>query len=252
MLGNLWKFDLRNASPAAWTATLLFSARAGGGTGAVQPITGGIGVATDSKTNKRWLFFGTGRLLTTADGSDLSANAQGMYGIIDDGTGTAVAYSDLVQRSLTGTGVTRAADATAVLPTGRKGWYINLPGAGERIVQDAQVVSNVLVTASMMPTGNGCDSSGTGYINAVDAFTGASTGSPFFDTNGDGTTNSSDGAVGSMNYGVGIPTLPIIFPGRLVVGGTGGSSGGGAQAPPSPAILSSTWNRVSWREIRQD
>src|SRR5690606_35100305 len=147
---------------------------------------------------------------------------------------------------------TRTADAKAVLPQGMKGWYINLPGAGERIVQDVQVVSNVLVTASMIPTGTGCDSGGTGYINAVDAFTGTSTGSSFFDTNGDGKVDASDGVAGSMNYGVGLPTVPIVFPGRIVVGGTGGTGGGGANGPGGGPNKGNSWIRVSWREIRVD
>ncbi|MDQ7993811.1 MAG: hypothetical protein REI45_14165, partial [Propionicimonas sp.] len=230
--------------------TLLFSAKANAGAGAVQPITGGIGVATDPKTRKRWVFFGTGRFLTTSDAADKTANAQGMYGIIDEGA--QVAYADLQARSLTGTGTTRTADTKAALTSGKKGWYIPLPGAGERIVQDTQVVSNVLITASMLPSGTGCDSSGTGYVNAVDAFTGTSTGQSFFDTNGDGVVNASDTVAGSMNYGVGMPTAPLIFPGRLVVGGTGGSSGGGAGAPGGGPNQRSTWIRVSWRETRQD
>jgi type IV pilus assembly protein PilY1 len=249
MLGNLWKFNLTTTDPTK-EKTLLFSAKANGGAGAVQPITGGIGVATDPKTRKRWVFFGTGRFLTTSDAADKTANAQGMYGIIDGGE--QVAYADLQARSLTGTGTTRTADTKAALTSGKKGWYIPLPGEGERIVQDTQVVSNVLVTASMLPSGTGCDSSGTGYVNAVDAFTGTSTGQSFFDTNGDGVVNASDTVAGSMNYGVGMPTAPMIFPGRLVVGGTGGSSGGGAGAPGGGPNQRSTWSRVSWRETRQD
>ncbi len=251
MLGNVWKFDLTDSNSSNWKAIKLFTAKANGGTGAVQPITSGIAVATDPRTFNRWVFFGTGRFLTTADAEDKSANAQGMYGFIDEDT--KVEYGDLEPRGLTGTGTTRVFDKKvgSALPAGKKGWYVNLPGAGERIVQDAQVESNVLVTASMIPTGGGCDAGGSGYINAVDAFTGTSTGSSYFDLDGDGTTTDEtvNGIpVGSVDYGVGMPTLPVLFPGRIVVGGTGGGGGG----PGEGEKFRNSWNRVTWREIRQE
>lgn len=256
MLGNVWKFDLTDSSSANWTKTKLFSAKSNGGAGAAQPITAAVAVATDPRTFKRWLFFGTGRFLTTADAEDKSANAQGMYGLIDEDI--EIAYSALEQRGLTGTGTTRAFDTKATLPAGKKGWYVNLPGDGERIVQDVQIESNVLVTASMIPTGDGCEAGGSGYINAVDAFTGTSTGKSYFhiDVNGDGVVDANDtvngNSVGSVNYGVGMPTLPILFPGRIVVGGTGGDGGGGGGAAGGGRKFANTWSRVTWREIRQD
>ncbi|MDI1252038.1 PilC/PilY family type IV pilus protein [Thermomonas sp.] len=253
-LGNVWKFDLTSATASNWTATKLFTAKAGGGSGAVQPITGGVTVATDPRTYKRWVFFGTGSYMTNSEASDKTQNAQGMYGIIDQGA--AVAYSDLVARGIANTGATqdgfdvRTFDAKADLPAGKLGWYVSLPGKGERIVVDAQVVSNILVTASMIPDGNGCEGGGTGYINALDAFTGTSTGKSLFDLNNDGsTTDTVIGGVpiGSVNFGVGMPTLPIMLDGKLIVGGTNAG-----ESPGSGGITNKTWARVSWREIRGD
>ncbi|HQY49405.1 MAG TPA: PilC/PilY family type IV pilus protein [Thermomonas sp.] len=254
-LGNVWKFDLTNASPSSWTATKLFTAKSNDGTGAVQPITGGVTVATDPKTYKRWVFFGTGSFLTITEGDDKTASTQGMYGFMDDGA--AVTYSDLKKRGVNNTGATqdgypvRTFDAKADLDSGKKGWYLTLPGKGERIVQDAQLVANILVTASMIPEGDACDASGTGYINALDAFTGTSAGSSFFDLDGDGsTTDSAIGGVpvGSVNFGVGMPTLPIFLDGKLIVGGTNAGSG----SPGAGGISKKSWSRVSWREIRSD
>jgi type IV pilus assembly protein PilY1 len=253
-LGNVWKFDLTDASASNWTATKLFTAKSNDGTGAVQPITGGVTVATDPKTYKRWVMFGTGSFMTTTEAADKTASTQGMYGFVDDGT--AVAYTDLVKRGVNNTGATqdgypvRTFDSKSDLPTGKKGWYLTLPGAGERIVQDAQLVSNLLVTASMIPEGNGCEAGGTGYINALDAFTGTSAGSSFFDLDGDGsTTDSVVGGVpvGSVNFGVGMPTLPIFLDGKLIVGGTNAGN-----KPGSGGISGKSWGRVSWREIRSD
>ena len=253
-LGNIWKFDMRDATPSKWTSKKLFSAKASDGAGAVQPIMGALTVATDPKTFKRWVFFGTGSYLTATDADDKTSNAQGMYGIIDDDR--TLAYSELSKRSIINTGAmqdgypVRTFEAKADLPTGKWGWYLSLPGAGERIVQDAGLVANILVTASMIPEGDACEMSGSGYINAVDAFTGTSAGSSFFDLNGDGKTSDSvvSGVpVGSVNFGVGMPTMPIFLDGKLVVGGTNAGV-----KPGSGGISSKSWSRVSWREIRSD
>jgi len=112
------------------------------------------------------------------------------------------------------------------------------------------VVSSFLVTASMITAGDACGPDGSGYINAVDAFTGTSAGGSYFDLNNDGTTD--DTAVGgtlpigSVNVGIGMPTLPNLLRGMIVVGGTGGSS------LSSPKTQNPRWDRVSWREIRKD
>ena len=255
--GNVWKFDLTSSTPGSWTATKLFTA-VSDVTGQVQPITGGVTVGFDPKTYKRWVLFGTGRFLTLTDADDKTPLAQSMYGFVD--SGASVSMSDLQKRTIINTGATqdgypvRSFEAKADLPTNKKGWFVNLPANGERIVQDAQLVSNILVTASMVPDGNACESSGTGYINAVDAFTGTSAGKSFFDLNGDGNTGDSTIGgvpVGSVNFGVGMPTLPIFLDGRLIVGGTGGDNGGG-EKPGNGGIVTKTWSRVSWREIKGD
>lgn len=258
-LGNVWRFDLTSSSPSGWSATKLFTAKSNDGAGAVQPITGGVTVATDPATFKRWVFLGTGSFITTTEADDKTPLAQSMYGFIDDGTASVVAYSDLVKRTIGNTGATqdgypvRTFEAKSSLPDNKKGWFVNLPGNGERIVQDAQVVANILVTASMIPEGDACEASGTGYINALDAFTGTSAGSSFFDLDGDGKTDDTmvgGVPVGSVNFGVGMPTLPIFLDGKLVVGGTGGSVS--AEKPGAGGITRKSWGRVSWRELRAD
>ena len=249
MLGNIWKFDLTSATSSA---TRIFTATSG--TGTLQPISGALTVAVDPRTRKRWIFFGTGRFLTVEDADAETATVQSMYGIIEGET--VPTRANLTRRTVSspvdspeGYGV-RSFDAKAPLPDGSRGWYVDLP-RGERVVQDAQRVSNILVTASMMPTGDACEASGTGYINALDAFTGTSAGSSFFDLDGDGTTTDQtigDTPIGSVNYGVGMPTLPNILRGRLIVSGTGL----GTEEQEGSEITALRWDRVSWREIRSE
>ena len=114
-------------------------------------------------------------------------------------------------------------------------------------MQDPQLSANQLITASMMPSGDACGGGGSGYINALDAFTGTSSGTSYFDLDNDGTPdNAASGLpIGSVNYGVGMPTLPNILRGLMLVGGTDTT-----QPPANP--LRRGWDRVSWREIRQD
>lgn len=249
MLGNVWKFDLTDESPTEWSVMKLFEA------GATRPISGGVTLATHPVTNKRWIFFGTGRYLSSGDVSNTAT--QGMYGFMEDAD--TLYPADLTVRTLSVTSAmsngypVRAFQARTPLPPTSKGWYINLPESGERIVQDAQVVSTFLITASMIPTGDACESDGRGYINALDAFTGTSAGGSYFDLDGDGSTSDStvddgdgnDVPIGSINVGIGMPTLPNLARGRLFVCG----STGNCEDPPT---LRAQWERASWREIRRD
>lgn len=246
MLGNVWKFDLTEQNPASWEAERIFTAVDDEGN--PQPITSAPAIAIHPITNDRWVFFGTGRYLTVEDASSENVSVQSMYGFIDDGT--PVSRDDLTERTVAVVDEAageRAFETKSSLPAGSQGWYIDLPASGERIVQDAQVVSTFLVTASMMPSGNACDAGGSGFINALNAFTGTSAGGSYFDRDGDGDTSDEtvgDLPIGSINLGVGMPTLPNLLRGLLVAGGSGGGGPGGETTLPP------RWDRASWREIR--
>src|SRR5690606_26758336 len=157
MQGNVWKFDLSGDVAANWSATQLFTAV--DEDGLAQPISGGVTVAIHPLTNQRWVFFGTGRFMTTGDVA--STAVQSLYGFIDEDE--AVARTDLTRRTVQVTGTVegspvRGFESRTPLPAGSKGWYIDLPGRGERIIQDAQVVSTFLITASIIPSGDACES----------------------------------------------------------------------------------------------
>ena len=260
MLGNVWKFDLSAVASSSWGVAgnaPLFTAT--GPSGEVQPITGGITLALHPQSFKPWLFFGTGRMLTAGDLT--SKTVQTLYGFVEDGTPKtrSGAGANLTSRrtevstTLNGFPV-RAFEAKQALPSTDKGWYLDLmppsPGAaeGERVVSNAQLVGDVLVVSSVIPTADACQADGRGYINALDAFTGTSTGPSLFDLDGDGNFEDEvvGGAglpVGSVDLGVGMPTLPELLRGLAVVGGSAGNLG--------DIKIRETRNvgRVSWREV---
>jgi len=253
--GNVWKFDFTDKRG---TGSVAFSGKPLFATG--QPITADLALALNPQTGDRWIFVGTGSLLSKADLTDSSI--QSMYGLIDDGTGV-ISKSQLQQRTIDVVDVktgNRAFEPNGLLPSGKRGWYLDLskPTAGERVVNRPLVDGSALFFASIIPpTSNACDAGGKGYLNALDAFSGTSLKNPFFDANGDGVFNNADTltgssgekvAVGSMDPGIGMLTKPIIIrgPGRAIAV-VGGSLGGKADPPVNPP--GSAPQRVSWREI---
>ena len=253
--GNIWKFDFTTGTgKVAFSGKPLFTAETG------QSITADLALALNPQTGQRWVFVGTGSLLSKSDLTDVTV--QSMYALIDDGTGP-ITRSELQARKVdvvdpkTGD---RAFEPNGLLPSDKRGWYLNLdkPAQGERVVNRPLVDGTALFFASIIPpTSNACDVGGKGYLNALDAFSGTSLKNPFFDANGDGSFNNGDTltnsagqkvAVGSIDPGIGMLTKPIIIRGPgSAIAVVGGSQGGKADPPVNPP--GSAPQRVSWREI---
>ena len=267
--GNLWKFDIHDSNSSNWKVAFdgdpFFTAT--DSAGKAQPITAGLAIARDPATGKIWVFAGTGSFMTSADVSN--DDVQTMYGLIDVDDSDAAADAiggrdDLVQRSIIvaktqdGNDV-RGFESAGTMDPSKPGWYVDLdnPTEGERVVSNPRVRGAVLLFASMIPPQeNTCDAGGTGYVNAIDPFTGTSLGKPYFDSNGDGKVDDSDSVtaadgtvvpVGSIDLGVGMPTLPTLIDKLLVVGGSKGTLGSVTMNPQGGSA-----RRISWREIMRD
>ncbi len=296
--GNLWKFDLTDATASYatnWKIALLgaplYVAR--DASNVRQPITAGLALAREPVSGDRWIFIGTGKFLESPDMT--TTTVQSMYGIIDDGvsavTGrTSGGNGNLQQRSIIITGQVRidtdgdgdtnqvpagtdnqfrdvrGFETNDTLAAGKTGWYIDLVKPpiptlqGERIVSAPRINGTVLLTASIIPPSAGsCDATGSGYINALDAFSGSSTAAAFFNANGTyvGTVaNFSDDTltsggttvpIGSVDLGLGMPTLPTMVDTLLIAGGSAGTIGSVTVNPQGPGA-----RRVMWREIKKD
>ncbi|HEX7339496.1 MAG TPA: PilC/PilY family type IV pilus protein [Rhodanobacteraceae bacterium] len=321
LFGNVWQFDLSAASNSSSTGIKQFVAKDGGGK--TQPITAGMLIGKNPKTQDLWLFFGTGRYLAAGDLSDTSV--QSWYGIIVEsatsglavtaatkrcsttsgstgsgtgtgggtgtGTGTASESDCLVQRKiiaqLPGTPAVTDSDGNittpAVLPTrvvslshsedsttpsitNESGWYIDLEtptmdsdggvtgyvDEGERMATPNQFQGSLLLGTTRIPkSGDICNPSGTGWIMALDPFTGTNPDPSFFDVNGDGRINTTDKVtIGGKTYpaaGVGftsLPNNPIFVGGDMLTSFSNGTT--------SSLMTSGAGNniqRVSWREM---
>lgn len=245
--------------------------------GVRQPITAPLAVVVNNKSGdsnfgKRYLFFGTGSYFRSTDPADTAT--QSWYGVIDDGAtyqtylpspgmtydrdflrarsiSTATAYGGKPSRyfSSASTG-----DMATV-----KGWVIDWNvEPGERVITESvqyKLKEFALIASSLIPSAtNPCVPGGSGYINAIDPWSGSRiSGDSVFDVNADNSFSDDKIAgisIGSVNLGVGLPSRPTLIGSRLVVGGT----------DPVNRVKDTKVNlgglpkkgRISWREIVKD
>ena len=202
--GNLWKFNIAASAPGSWSVgnggLPLFTA------GTSQSITSRPDV-TKFPTGGYIISFGTGRYLATADTTDTTAQTE--YGIRDTLTNGTVTLAQLQQQSIVQT--TAGPDSNiyrlsthAINPpsdpsitgdnvttlagyySSKKGWFVNLPTAGERVAADARFRGGRVVMTSLIPdVSSPCAYGGTGWVMEFDAMTGNRLDTATFDTNGD-------------------------------------------------------------------
>ncbi|MFN8899107.1 MAG: pilus assembly protein, partial [Pseudomonadota bacterium] len=265
--GNVWRFDLGSATASSWGSSFtspglpapFFVARDSSNNR--QPITGMIGLGVNSRTGdpnfgKRYVFVGTGRYLVADDVTSMAV--QTWYGLIDNGV-QITGRASLRQRTVTleqlvGGRTARAFSVAASGDmTGLSGWYLdftNSVGAaqGERMIGEQKHFAGTLVGASILPSNNACAAGGSGFINAIDAFTGGAIQNPFFDLNNDLAFNNSDligtpaRTASSVSPDINLPGDPILIGNRLIASGTSGSMSSVSVRNPVRS------GRISWRE----
>ncbi|MEO8836324.1 MAG: PilC/PilY family type IV pilus protein [Caldimonas sp.] len=209
--GKLWKFDLSGATADTWVlgnaGVPLFAAGSG------HAITGRPDV-TKFTAGGFIIAFGSGRYVATADNNDLTT--QRVYAIRDTGTAGTVALSSLLQQTIVGTGTgldgndyrfsTHAVDPprdftstgdNAITRTSylsdKRGWYLDLPDSGERVVADARFRGGRAIFTSVVPdVSSPCAYGGSGWVLEFDAMTGNRFDSATFDSNGDNNLTTAD------------------------------------------------------------
>lgn len=234
--GRLWKFDLSASDPLGWKVAYgsaavpqpLFSAASG------QAITARPDV-TPHPAGGYLVSFGTGSYLSRSDLG--TTTTQSLYGIRD--SGTTVSANELVGQSVLGTqtggdGRTYRFSTYAVgrpstlfngdnqlteaaFRTGKKGWRLDLPASGERIVTEVLIRAGKVIVSTLIPSSDPCAYGGDGWVMELDAITGNRADSPALDTNGDNRVDAADrltlsgqlAHVSGVRVG-GIPSAPSI------------------------------------------
>ncbi|WP_326538865.1 pilus assembly protein [Pseudorhodoferax sp.] len=194
LLGNLWKFNVSSASSSEWNvafsgAPLYRALHTKGSVSTPQPITAPpIVRANERGVGGLMVAFGTGRNLT--EGDRTSTGVQSIYSVldstryklssakkvtVDDSTTVAQpvgsGVTELVEQDVNegspiagnGTSVGRTfytvtQNAVSYAGVGaKKGWYLNLPDAGERVLAQMSFFdsSNIIELISEVPASGG-------------------------------------------------------------------------------------------------
>lgn len=198
--GNLWAIDIGDADPANWTVRLLFQARDGSGN--PQPITSAPILSLNPNYPASlglMVFVGTGQLLQNADLS--TTGTQSFYGVWDNGS-TATASRANLQQQL----ITTVSAATAGMPqdirtvtnnpvnwTTQRGWYMDLPLSGERLISPAVIDNGGVVFDTYTPQSNAalaCAAGGQSWLMDVAYANGGPFNQAELDAAGNGNLNS--------------------------------------------------------------
>lgn len=247
LMGNLWKFNIGTGA-----ASRIFRA------GESKPITATPLVARRPGSTETWLFFGTGSYLSLADLSDKSV--QTWYGLIDKGSEIPSDRSTLQGVEILAEGPLSETDLTPVRGIGSysavtgDGWYMDLlspdvDARGERMVVPNRFHGNALIGTTRIPEeGDPCSPSGTGFIMAIDPFSGGRLGGgSYFDVDGDGNFDETIGQPPIPVSGVGTragPNAPMFLGDNIYVSLDDATS---ETFNLNPAGMAP--RRVSWREI---
>ncbi len=246
MEGRLLKFTGIPGSPSA---TTIFTAVSSGGT--PQPITAAPQVGKDPATSLTWVFFGTGKYFSELDPATTSG--QTWYGIQDDGT--VPTRASLVEREITtfvsaGKPTLRTvSEGTSEEMSGMHGWYMDLPASRERMIVPNMFRGGALLGITRIPdSSNVCLPGGSGFVMAINPFTGARLDQTFFDINGDGVFDDGDKLSGTIVSGIGFdssPNSPIFIENVMQV-----SLDDGSTKTIKTQSASMDARRLGWREIR--
>ncbi len=188
--GNIWKFDISNASAASWTVAYgnqpVFTAK--DSSNVAQPITGGFQVSA-GPGGQNMLFFGTGRYLVASDATPTtSSQVQSVYAVVDTGA-TGTLRANLQQQSITRSGVvapstfvTRDTSSNIVDYSVKKGWFMDLivaPNApadhkGEMFIGTPLIQSSTIFFTTFEPQGDECSPGGKNWLYGLSTLTGIS------------------------------------------------------------------------------
>lgn len=221
-----------------------------------QPITARPAIVF--ATSGYLLLFGTGRLLESGDLTADTGNMSSFYAVQDDPDKrrSTIRRNELIKRNadalanggvkITGTTIPRAA--------GEKGWYVDLPNGGERVLSAAEILGHFAYFDTVTPSVDPCRPPiGRSYV--VDTLSGLPptnvvTGLPFdpAKTYGPVTIPAGSSAIAprdaSGKMKIEIRRVRVTAADTKAAPEKAAASDGNA-----PAVQSMTAGRLSWREL---
>jgi len=261
--GNVWRFDLQDASESHWKVGFNGSplATVASANGTVQPIVAAPEYLEHPKGGALVLL-GSGKLLDFTDVADTSS--QSLYGLWDttpigDATSAGAQISNLatvlVTQTVSTTTVSGASGATyytvssnAVDWATKRGWRLNMAQAGgQRLLTSPQWVEKYMLFGTVAPAGGGattnsCDASdGLGFNLLLNPLTGGTPAQAVFDTNGDGKVDKTDAVVAGYRTGAdGRDAVLIGDNGQFSLQNSSGDQGGGF----GPRAVQRIWRQI--------
>lgn len=259
--GNIWRFSL-SVTPSV---AKLFTAT--DGSGVPQPVTSRPSIALlPGDPQQVVVAFGTGSFFRTEDGGMSSPQTQTLYGVFDSTVGvTNVVRNDLLAQTIETNGAA-VTIGSIVYPAGtlrrvsdndvktEKGWRVDLPVSGERVISEATFPSGVAPTrlrfSTLIPDDDSCGSGRDGWLMDIDLASGGRYSASVFDLNRDGTIDDDDkwgdNAVSGITGLTGERVTVIRNPDKAIdylYAGDGEKIGDGLNT-------SSPVGRQSWRQLR--
>ncbi|HEY5865316.1 MAG TPA: PilC/PilY family type IV pilus protein, partial [Candidatus Tectomicrobia bacterium] len=200
LLGNMWKFDIRDPNPANWhvaytdgsgkPAPLHVATDSATPTPNRQPITERPEVGRGPGEVGMIVLFGTGKYLEPSDKLRTPERAQSFYGIIDTNTG--IASNDIVSGRSPLQQQTIDVETTVTVDdkqynvrvtskhTGSNiaGWYIDLVSPTQGYQAEKQISRPLLrndriIFTTLIPDADPCNFGGTSWLMELDALTGS-------------------------------------------------------------------------------
>lgn len=225
--GNMWKFDLSAATSAGWRVAYTASGSPAPlfATGSSQPITARPDITRFPKGGYM-VVFGTGRYVDISDNS--AGSTQTLYGIWDNGatvTSASLQTQSFAASTVTGSDgrtyrlSTHAVDRPSdTLITGdnvitladyyasKRGWKLDLPTSGERVVAEATIRAGRAIVSTLIPSTAVCSFGGDGWVVDIDVVTGNRTAA--LDTNADNIIDGNDKINGTHAAAVQVGSVP--------------------------------------------
>lgn len=168
LLGNVWRFDIDGKVQPHQQALRLAQLRDSGGKEQSVTTKPALAQIKSNGVPYAMVYVGTGRYLGISDLlEETTAQRQSVYAIKDPLTNTSHGNprGSMVQHTVTGSAETRTIVSGGEVDLSSKlGWWMDLPGDGERVNIDPSIALDSLYVAGNIPEGLTCKAGGSSFV----------------------------------------------------------------------------------------